>query len=167
MRLPARNRDRAKSFAVVALVLAVLTSGAFAFWQGAGHGTATATLGSPIQLTLTPGVAEAQLVPGDNSSVDVIATNPNPYFVQIRSLTLDTSVGAAGFDVDAGHSGCGTSAIHFVPQSNGGGGWNVPPKVAQVNGTLEIGMADALHMDLNAASACQNAIFTVHLAEGS
>lgn len=140
--------------------------GALAYWRGAGDGAATVVLGSPQQLTLTPGVPQAQLSPGEVSGVAVIATNANPYFVEIASLVLDTDAGTGGFDVDAGHSGCDPSVLAFAPQDNGGAGWRVPPQVAAVDGTLNVALTGALSMSDDAASACQGASFTVHLIAG-
>jgi hypothetical protein len=100
-----------------------------------------------------------------------VATNSNPYFVTIPSLALATDHGTAGFDVDAGHSGCDLSAIHFTPQPAPigifGPGWRVPPKVGGTNGTLSIVLSGALEMDADAESACQGASLTVHLDAGT
>lgn len=152
---------------VAAIVAVGLAAGAFAYWQGSGGGSAEAIVGSPGQLTLSPGSVDAQLVPNDTSSVTVVATNPNPYFVTITSLALDSG----GIEVDSDHSGCSTAAIHFVakpaPVGIFGPGWRVPPKVDTTNGTLAIAIADALMMDGDAANACQGATFTVHLTAGT
>jgi hypothetical protein len=152
---------------VASTVVVGLAAGAFAFWAGSGSGSADAIVGSPNQLTLSVGTPDGQLVPGDASSVSVVATNPNPYFVTIYSLALDTG----GIDVDSGHSGCATSAIHFVqkpaPVGIFGPGWRIPPKVDVTDGTLPITIAGALTMDTNALDACQGAIFTIHLVAGT
>lgn len=161
------THNRAWAFLLVAAVIAGLAAGAFAYWMGAGSGSATTVVGSPEQLDLGPGTPSAQLIPSDTSSVTAIATNPNPYFVQIGSLTLDTTAGTGGFDVDVAHSGCDTAALHFAPQDNGGGGWRVPPMVDAIDGTQAIDMGDALSMDAGAANACQGASFTVHLIAGT
>jgi hypothetical protein len=161
------TRNRAWAFLLAATIAVGLATGAIAYWMGTGSGTATTQVGSPEQLDLGPGIPSAQLIPGDTSSVTAIATNPNPFFVQIGSLTLDTAAGTGGFDVDAAHSGCDTSALHFAPQDNGGGGWRVPPMVDAIDGTQAIDMGDALSMDAGAASACQDASFTVHLIAGA
>jgi hypothetical protein len=61
---------------------------------------------------------------------------------------------------------CDTSALHYTTQDNGGAGWNVPAKVGATEGTLDLTLADALSMDVDAANACQGATFTVSLATG-
>jgi hypothetical protein len=161
------TRNRAWAFLLAATIAVGLATGAFAYWMGTGSGSASTQVGSPEQLDLEPGTPSAQLIPGDTSSVTAIATNPNPYFVQIGSLTLDTAAGTGGFDVDAAHAGCNTSALHFAPQNNGGAGWRVPPLVDETDGTQAIDMRGALSMDAGAANACQGASFTVHLIAGA
>jgi hypothetical protein len=160
-------QNRARALIVTTAVAVALAAGAFAYWMGTGSGSATAVLGSPEQLTLEAGGAQAQLAPGSTSNVAVIATNSNPYFVNIATLTLDTAAGTGGFDVDAGHSGCDLSVLHLATQNNGGAGWRVPPKLATTSGTLSFEMTNALSMDAGAANACQGASFTVHLVAGA
>jgi hypothetical protein len=165
MTRPTRNGIR--TLLLAATVAFGLSSGAVAYWMSTGSGNATTVLASPDQLTLSPGTPEAQLQPGDFAGVAAVATNSNPYFVQIDSLVLDTSAGTGGFDVDAGHGGCDPSVLHLAPQNNGGTGWRVPPRVGSTNGTQTIDLTAALSMDSGAASACQGASFTVHLMAGS
>jgi hypothetical protein len=162
-------RTRGRGLLLAALVTAGvgITSGAVAYWMAPCTGTAATVLGSPEQLTLGPGTAQAQLSPGSDASVAVVATNENPYFVQIASLALDPTSGTGGFDVDAGHSGCDVSALHFAASDNAGAGWRVPPRVAAADGTRSIDLAQALTMDASAGPACQGATFTVHLVAGS
>jgi hypothetical protein len=166
-----KHLNRPRALLIAATVAVGIASGAFAFWMGTGSGEATTVLESPEQLTLEAGTAQALLAPGDASSVAVLATNPNPYFVTFTSLALDTGEGTGGFDVDAGHSGCDLSVIHFAPQPPPvgifGPGWRVPPRVASTDGTLAFELSDALSMDADAANACQGADFTVHLVAGS
>jgi hypothetical protein len=164
-------RNRAGALLVTATVVVGLAAGAFAYWMSTGSGEATTELGSPEQLTLETASSQSQLVPGETSNVTVLATNANPYFVTITYLALDTAQGTGGFDVDAGHSGCDLSAIHFVPKDPPvgifGPGWRVPPRVGSTDGTLSIEIGDALSMDEGAVNACQTADFTVHLAAGT
>jgi hypothetical protein len=166
------TKNRAGALLLAATVALGLAAGAFAYWMSTGSGEATTVLESPEQLTLEAQTSsQRQLVPGDTSSVSVLATNPNPYFVTITSLTLNAGAGTAGLDVDAGHSGCDLSKIHFTSQDPPvgifGPGWRVPPKVDTTDGTLSIEIGDALSMDANAPNACQGADFTIHLAAGT
>jgi hypothetical protein len=161
------SAKRLRVLLIASTVVAGLAAGAFAFWMGSGSGSADAIVGSPDQLTLSAGAPDGQLVPGDVSSVAVVATNPNPYFVTIYSLALDSG----GIDVDSGHSGCSTSAIHFVPKPAPvgifGPGWRIPPRVDTTDGTLAFTIPGALTMDTGAANACQGATFIVHLIAGT
>jgi hypothetical protein len=140
-----------------------VVAGAIAYWSGAGSGTGSATLGDPRALTISPGAPATRVSPGATASVAAVATNSNPYPVQIDSITLDSAEGTGGFGVDAGHSGCGLSTLSLTTQTNGGAGWTVPARVGSTNGSLSINMPSALAMSAGAADACQGATFTVYL----
>jgi hypothetical protein len=148
------------------VALVALTSSALAYWGGAGSGSSQTQLGDPKPLVLSPGTSSAQLYPGDDASVAIVATNSNPYPVHIGSLSLDPSAGTGGFDVDGPHGTCGVSTLGFTSQGNGGHGWTVPPKAGATDGTLNIGLLNALTMGTGAANACQGATFTIHLVAG-
>jgi hypothetical protein len=143
-------------------ILAGAAAGAFAYWNGPGTGTATTALANTETLSFEPGVPTAQLYPGGDTGVAIVAINPNPYFVEIGTMSLDTAQGA-GFEVDAEHSGCGLSALSFVPQDNEGDGWEVPPRAGTNDGRLTIDLDSALLMSSSASNACQGATFSVHL----
>ena len=91
-----------------------------------------------------------------------VVSNPNPYPVEISSISLDVGQGSSGFDVDAGHAGC-VPMLDFTAQTNGGDGWTVPAKAGSTPGALSIEMPDALTMGLGASNDCQGAAFTVYL----
>ena len=149
------------------VVLAVAgTSAANAFWRGSGAGVGSGTTGTTVPVTLSPGSPTATLYPGGLTNVVLTVTNPNPYSVRIGSLALDTSQGAGGFAVDAGHAGCAVSTLTFTTQTNGGAGWTVPGRVGGVDGTLSVTLANALTMGPGAANACQGATYAVYGAAG-
>jgi hypothetical protein len=159
------RRPAAKGPLALLIVIAVLAgtaAGAFAYWGGPGSGSATTVLADTQSLSFTPGTPTAELYPGDDASVAIIVSNPNPYFIQIGSIVLDTGGGPA-FAVDAAHSGCDISVLNFVPQDNEGAGWRIPPRAGTTDGTLAIDMAAAMRMSAAAANACQGATFTVAL----
>jgi hypothetical protein len=147
---------------VAIAVLAGAATGAFAYWGGPGHGTATTVLANTRPLSFAPGNPTAELFPGNDASVAIVVSNTNPYFVQIGSLVLD-SHGGTPFTADAGHSGCDVSALSFLPQDNEGAGWRIPPGAGATPGTLAIDLPDAMRMSATAADACQGATFTVAL----
>ncbi|MDQ1547676.1 MAG: hypothetical protein QOH69_2580 [Actinomycetota bacterium] len=155
--------------AIVAMVIAivVVTIGgagvAYAYWTAGGAGTGFGAAGTTVPITLSAGTPTASLLPGGQTGVVLTMTNANAATVKISSLALDTTQGASGFAVDAGHSGCTLSTLSFVTQTNGGAGWSVPGKVGATNGTLTTTLTNALAMSLSAADACQGATFTVYL----
>lgn len=159
---PKRTGALLIAIAIAAGLAAGLAAGVIAYWSGSGSGSATTVLADAQSLTFAPGTPTAQLYPGDDASVSIVATNPNPYFVGIGSLVLDTDDGEP-FVADATHSGCDVSVLSFIAQDNGGAGWQVPPRVGATDGTLTIDMSSAMAMSIEAADACQGATFTVHL----
>ena len=162
---PRRRGPRRRRTALVTLaatLAATVAGAAFAFWASAGAGAAAAGTGSTAAVTLTPGVAAAQLYPGGQASVTLTVANPNAASVRIGSLALDTTQGTGGFSVDAGHSGCGLSVLAFATQTNAGAGWTVPG-----GGSLPLTLAGSLSMAASAANGCQGATFTIYLRVAS
>jgi hypothetical protein len=160
-RRPTRLARHGRVLLLAAAAVAVCSAAAGAYWTGSGSGSATTVLPDPHSLSLAPGIPTAQLYPGDDASVAIVASNPNSYFLHIGSMRLDTA--GQPFAVDAAHSGCDVSVLSFVTDDNGGLGWDIPPKVGAVDGTLTIDMAAAMRMTSAAANACQGATFTVRL----
>ena len=150
------------------LVILALPAGgvAQAYWRSSGSGAGSATTGTTVAVTLSPGTAAATLYPGGQASVVLTVSNPNASPVHIGSLALDTGQGTLGFAADAGHSGCALSTFSFTTQTNGLAGWTVAAKVGAVNGTLSVTLTNALTMGVGAANACQGASFTIYLAAG-
>ena len=153
---------RGAGLLVAIAILAGAAAGALAYWAGGGSGTATTVLADTRSLSFEPGTPTAQLYPGDDASVAIVAHNPNPYFVEIGSMVLATE-GGEPFAADGGHGGCDVSVLSFIPQDNAGTGWRVPPRVGADDGTLTIDMPAAMAMGPEAANACQGATFTVRL----
>jgi hypothetical protein len=145
-----------------AIATVAIAAPAFAFWTGAGAGTATATLDTPQALTLSPGGLGSEIFPGQSKSVATVASNPNPYPVEITSISLDVSEGTDGYGVDEAHVDC-APMFEFTAQTNGDEGWTVPPKVGSTPGELEIELQDALVMGLGASDSCQGARYAVYL----
>jgi hypothetical protein len=157
---------RFAALGIATVVLAASAAGAFAYWTGTGSATATTVVPNTQPITFSPGVPTGQLYPGGTASVAIVAHNPNPFFLQIPSLVIDTDDGPP-FAADAAHSTCDVSVLSYVAQNNGGAGWSVPPQVGSTDGTLEIDMSSAMHMTVDAANACQGATFTVRLVAPS
>lgn len=144
-------------------VILTLTAGGvvYAYTGASGGGFGTATTATTEAVTLGPGTPTGDLFPGGQAAVVLSVSNPNASNVRVGSLALDPGQGAGGYSVDGGHSGCDLSTLSFTAQTNGGAGWTVPG-----SGSLPITLTNALGMGLGAASACQNATFTVYLAAG-
>jgi hypothetical protein len=149
-----------------ALALAAASTG-LAYWTTVGSGSTSASTGTVQTITLGAATPTSGIYPGGQGDVALTVSNPNPFQVRIGSLSLNSSQGSGGFGVDAGHSGCGTGALGFTTQTNGGAGWTVPPKVGSTNGSLAIDLSGALTMTTAAAAACQGASFDVFLAAGA
>jgi hypothetical protein len=148
---------------IAALSILGAATAAVAYWTAGGSGSATAAAATAQAMTATAGTPTTALYPGGLAGVALTVSNPNPFTARVGSLSLDPDRGVGGFAVDSSHSGCGLSALTFTPQTNGGKGWWVPPKIGSTNGTSAIDLLGALAMDLNAATACQGANFTVYL----
>lgn len=160
---------RRRLVAVALAVTAVLAVGgvANAYWRASGSGAGSGGTGTTANVTLSPGAVSAGLFPGGTTNVTLNVSNSNLAPVRLGSLSLDTTQGAAGIGVDAGHPGCTPlSTLSLSTQTNGGAGWTVPAKVGGVNGVLAITLTDALAMSLSAANGCQGAIFTIYLTAG-
>lgn len=145
-------------------IVLLLAASAGAFWRAAGDGGAQLRLQDARVLRITAGAASPHLVPGGDTDVLLVASNPNPFAVRVQRLVLDAATGTAGFGVDAAHEGCDLAALTLTPQDNAGAGWTVPPRTGEVDGELQIALANALAMDAGAGADCQGAIFAVHLA---
>ena len=146
----------------VAVATLAIAAPAVAFWTGTGAGSATATLDTPQALTLSPGGLGSEIYPGQVKSVATVASNPNPYPVEITSISLDAGEGTDGYGVDNAHTDC-IPQFEFTPQSNGDEGWTVPAMSEGTPGELEIELQDALAMGLGASDSCQGARYDVYL----
>jgi hypothetical protein len=153
------NRKRLVRWSASAAVgLLIAGSVAYAAWTVNGSGTGTASATSAVDLTLTAGSPSGALYPGGSADVDSSVSNSNPFPVHVSSVTLDTSQGTNGFDVDAGHSGCNLSSLSFTAATNGGVGWDIP-----ASSSVDVDAAGAIAMSAAANDSCQGATFTVHL----
>jgi hypothetical protein len=148
---------------VASAVALTVVGGAVAYYSAAGSGSGAASVTTPAALTIDARTPTANLLyPGATGEVDATISNPNPFSVRVNSLVL----GGGGIAVDADHSGCDSSALHYTSQTNGGAGWDVPARAGATDGTLSVELVGAIGMDVAAVDACQGAAFTVSLATG-
>ena len=157
-----RSLKHGRRLLVAIAILAAIATGALAYWSGSGSGTATTVLTDAQTLSFKPGTPTAQLYPGSDTNVAIVATNPNSFFVHIGSMVLDSREGEP-FVVDGAHGGCDVSSLSFVTQDNGGAGWDVPPRAGSTDGTLTLDMPASMQMSAAASGACQGATFNLHL----
>ena len=159
--------SRASLLAVFLGLIGLCLGGvANAYWAAAGSGQGSATSTTAAPAVVSAAAPTTALYPGGHADLALTISNPNPFSVHVGSLKLDTTDGAGGFTVDAGHAGCALSALSFDTQTNGGAGWSLPAAVGALTGSLPITLAGPLGMDIGAANACQGAAITVALVAG-
>lgn len=152
-------RDSSALGAKVAVLTGVLSVAigagtAYAYWAADGSGGGSAAAGDMQTVTvdaLVPGDTPAStLIPGGSADVVLRITNPNPYSVQVYSVT---SKGAAA----AGdtHPSCTTTGVTFVaPPSPLSPAVSIP-----ANSSTVVTLPGAASMDTTSHSACQGATF--------
>jgi hypothetical protein len=153
------TRKRLVRIAVIAAAaLAVAGAVAYAAWTVNGSGSGSASATSAVDLTLSSGNPTSALYPGATGDVDTTVANSNPFPVHVSSVALDTTQGANGFSVDAGHSGCNLSSLSFTTATNSGAGWDIA-----ASSSSDLDAAGAIAMSGAANDSCQGATFTVYL----
>jgi hypothetical protein len=164
MRRLALTPFRDIAFGVAVVMTLAFASVALGFWSGPGSGETSTRLADPLPLTLSPATPDDPIAPGDHADVSVVVHNPNDFEAHMGRFVLDADHGPP-FTVDSGHSGCVVSGgvLGFTDQTNGGDGWDIPPKIGEDDGTIVVQLRDALAMSVAAADACQGASFTITL----
>ncbi|MCW2799315.1 MAG: hypothetical protein JWQ70_787 [Aeromicrobium sp.] len=145
-------------------VLIALGGAADAYWRSSGHGGGGGATDSPLAVVLTPGVPTAHLRPGGTTDAVLTMTNPNTVPITLGSLALDTTQGSGGFAVDAGHSTCTVVSLRFTTQT---AGWTVPARVGTTDGSLDLVLADAVSMLIDAPDSCQGVHISIYLRAGA
>jgi hypothetical protein len=146
--------------AVLAVVVALVGPAIGRWSPGSSTGVSVAHAASVAAVTMSAAATTAFLYPTGTATGDVSLklTNPNGFSVRVPRLALDTTRGAAGFAVDAGHSTCPLTNLAYSTQTNGGVGWTVP-----ASGFLSFDLANAVSLSSAAPASCQGASFTVYL----
>jgi hypothetical protein len=138
------------------IVAGVAASGSFAYWSAGGSGAGSGgTISNPDPLTILPATPTSTLVPGDTGDVAVTVTNPNSFRIHVNS-----------FELAPGGYSPSTCELTYTTQTNGGLGWDIPKKVAGVDGSSTIHLGGALAMSSTAPSECQGADIKVYLQVG-
>ena len=159
MRTLKMGSKKTRVIVILALVIAGSVIGvAIAAWTTGGSGSGQASAGTAASMTISAGTPSTNLYPTASADVAAVVSNPNPYKVNVSSVSL------GAVTVDAGHSACNTASVTVTsPQTNGGAGWDVPAKSGAVNGSLNLDLANAISMSNAATDSCQGATFTVAL----
>jgi len=134
---------------VAAAVFSIGWAGASWIVESTGDGAARS--GAADALIVSPGVPDVALFPGGTGDVAVSVENPNAWPVTVTSFTVTGPIVSDDAACDA--------AGHHVTVADQTGEWLIP-----AGETVEIHLADAASMGLDAASECQAVTFTVPFA---
>ena len=152
------RRKNALRLAVLGLFLAG-ASGAHAYFTHPSTGNSPASVATAAAVTIAPATPTGGLYPGGSADVALTISNPNPFQARVGSIALDTSRGAGGFAVDAGHSGC-TEPPALLPRQLRRRG-----RVVRARRTTRSTLTSRRRSSMGTAAddACQGATFTVYL----
>ncbi|MHC6595095.1 hypothetical protein [Arthrobacter sp. C152] len=150
------SRQHLKAAALAGLLATAGAGTAYAYWTGAGNGAGSAAAGTMQAVTVDALVAgdnpQAALIPGGSADVVLRLTNPNPYQVQVYSVTANGPATA-----DAAHPGCTTTGVSFTgtvaPLS--------PATYVAANSSALITLPGTAAMDTTSLAACQGATFSL------
>jgi hypothetical protein len=136
------------------ILTGALAGGAYAYWTTHGTGSGTASVGTPLNVTVeaASGTPSSLLAPGGSADLLVKLDNPNAYPVTIVGISQNLS----GTVSVTGGTGC-TAA---------NAGVTVPTQAA-LNVSVAAGTGVVVHipsgaaMSLGSASGCQGASFQI------
>jgi len=151
-----RRRRGITAAALAGLLVTAAAGTAYAYWSAAGSGSGSAAAGTMQAVTVDALVAgdnpKTALIPGGSADVVLRLTNPNPYAVQVYSVTPNGPATA-----DAAHAGCTTTGVSFR-------GIAAPLSTATyvaANSSTLITLPGAAAMDTTSLAACQGATFSL------
>ena len=150
------SRARGVKVAVLTgvLSLAIGAGTAYAFWAADGSGSGSAGAGDMQTVTvdaLVPGDDPAStLIPGGTADVVLRVRNPNPYAVQLYSVTNNGQATA-----DNAHPSCTTTGVSFA----GSPGPLSPGVSLAANSSTLVTLPGAASMDATSQTTCQGATF--------
>ncbi|TQJ38046.1 hypothetical protein FBY33_0031 [Arthrobacter sp. SLBN-112] len=150
----ARAGRALKAAALAGTLIAAGAGSAYAFWTAGGTGTGTAAAGTMQAVTVDALVAgdgpTATLVPGGTADVVLRFSNPNPYSVQVYSVTANGPATA-----DTAHSGCTTTGVSFT----GTAAPLSPATFIPANSSTLLTLPGLAAMDTTSLAPCQGATF--------
>jgi hypothetical protein len=146
---------RARIAAALAALFVVVTGAlATAAWLagGSGNGSAKATTSQSLTLNDASASVTAQLYPGGSGDVKVSITNPNPFPVQLSSITQSGAITSdQGSACDAS-----TGVSYTAPGSLAGAAYNIGAGQTKV-----VTLTGAVAMSNASDNSCQGATFTI------
>ncbi|MDT0168088.1 hypothetical protein [Pseudarthrobacter sp. BRE9] len=145
-----------KAAALAGLLVTAGAGTAYAYWTAGGTGSGSAAAGTMQTVTVDALVAgdnpRTALIPGGSADVVLRLTNPNPYAVQVYSITANGPATA-----DAAHPGCTTTGVSFTgttaPLS--------PATSVAANSSTLLTLPGSAVMDTTSLAACQGATFSL------
>jgi len=150
------SRRGIKAAALAGLLVTAGAGTAYAFWSSSGTGTGSAAAGTMQPVSVDALVAgdnpQTALIPGGNADVVLRITNPNPYAVQVYSVTANGPAAA-----DAQHPDCTTTGVSFT----GTAAPLSPATYVAANSSALITLPGAAAMDTTSLAACQGATFSL------
>jgi hypothetical protein len=144
--------------AVLGAVALVAAGGtAYAYWGTTGVGSGAASAGQ-LQTLTTQALVQAApgqqpLSPGGTADAVVRVSNPNPYDIQLYSVS---SAGAA--TADGSHPQCVTTGVSFQDQNP-----LAQPVTIPANATQTVTLPGSVSMGLTSDAGCQGAHFNLPL----
>ncbi|MDQ0632510.1 hypothetical protein QFZ40_000419 [Arthrobacter pascens] len=151
--------SRSRGIRAAALTGLLITAGAgsaYAYWTSVGSGSGSAVAGTMQAVTVDALAAgdnpKTALYPGGSADVVLRLTNPNPYSVQVYSVTANGAAAA-----DSAHPGCTTTGVRFT----GPAAPLTPATYVAANSSALITLPGAAAMDTTSLAACQGATFSI------
>jgi hypothetical protein len=140
------------------ILLAAAGGTAYAYWSAPGAGSGAASAGQ-LQTLTTQALVQAApgqhpLSPGGVADAVVRVSNPNPYAVQLYSVS---SAGPA--TADSSHPQCVRTGVSFQNPATP----LTPTVTVPANSTQTVTLSSSVSMDLTSDAGCQGAHFNLPL----
>ena len=146
--------------AVTLLVLGVVGL-VYAAWTTSGSGSGYAKAGTAQSLSTVDVSASttASLYPGQDGNVLIKIHNPNPYNVQVQTVTGNGTITADGSHATCGSDGSHPTGVTYTDQTS-------QTINVSANSDNQTTLTGAAHMSNSSDNSCQGAIFTIPVSLG-
>lgn len=150
----ARASRGLRAAAIAGTLITASAGAAYAYWTGSGAGTGSAAAATMQAVSVDALVAgdspQATLIPGGTADVVLRITNPNPYPVQVYSVSPNGPATA-----DSAHPGCTTTGVTFT----GTAAPLSPATFVAADSSTLLTLPGSAAMDTTSLAACQGATF--------